>query len=113
MQTARENINLLEGACKVALLKEPAILEGKEIELLKKSANSKIFSGFEEIPKKITKVCISQTGPSTYYILISMNINWQIAKKYIIDEIKEACGIKTMVSCQIFQNKIIAITVTT
>ena len=112
MPIQRENINLLEEACKVALLKESAILGGKEIEVFKKSANSNIFSEFREIPENSTKICISQTGPGVYYILISRNINWSIAKKYIIDEIKESCGSNTMVSCQIFEDKIIALTIT-
>lgn len=114
MKTPKEIINLLKEACE-DVLKDPVILKGKKLEYSKKNGSawdSKIFSEFQEVPKNSVKVCITQTGPNVYYILVSMNMNWRIAADNIVKKIKELCEGNPLVSYKTFEEKFIGFTIT-
>lgn len=113
MRTPRETINLLKEACE-DVLKDPVILKGKKLEYSKKNGSawdSKIFSEFNDVPEDTIKLCVTQSGPNVYYIVLSNNINCKDVKKYIVDKIKEKCG-NAFVSHKTSENKFIGFTIT-
>ncbi len=114
MRVPRGTINLLKQACE-DVLKDPMILKGKKLEYSNKNSsawNSKIFSEFNDVPEDTIKLCVTQSGPNVYYILVSMNMDWQTVADNIVKKIKELYKDKIMVSYKTFEEKFMGFTIT-
>lgn len=88
--TREERLNLLKNACEEALKRDPEVLEGKEIIFSEKNGwQENICQEFMCVPEKEVRIYIVYMAKDSYNILISKNIRWELAAKYIKEKIRE------------------------